>query len=551
MTSTSALCIMTKDCDSCSTPFRNTSLDEEEIVESRVQRIVDAVMLVMKATSSLTNNNTTGSAGYYTPSTPLFGPLNHKQQQEVLLLNKVKDIIDDAKRDDCYKFNDVILLKQKFEFYQSASVLNKLLYLERAVLQNIFRKKQLKYRNIPYAPAAIHVNDVNADPKSIVIEYLLSFKCSLVTDDNTITSMCWHNVSKDILAVGYSSRNNEDQDKVDKCGIVMLWSIRNPMYPEIIFKTKTAVSALSFASLSPTILAVGMVDGSISLHDTSSKNGACNSLLSTSNISGRHMEPVTQLQWINYKQHQSSGAEKLLSLSIDGRVIQWLIKKEMCLQQLMVLKCQPTSDIFHGVEQPTFSFPLMGLCMDVHKENDSLLYVVGCDDGSLFLSLCSYTERPMLTVKAHSSAITSVKFTPLNHNILASCSSDSTIKIWKLNERKDSIANIKTLHRQDLWASVNDIVWSPNIATLLLAITGDGRIDVWDISKSTLDPLRTLQENSDVEWTKILFEKDGNAIIVADDHGSVKALSFNYNQSHDSANKSTNAKYDWHNISVD
>lgn len=498
----------TSDNGSCST-FSYLSLNEEETIKNSVQKVVDAVMLVKNINTSIEqSNNATSSFQSF-----------HDDDQQDLPYSQVKRILGANGWDNVYTFDDIMFLKQKIDFYHSISVLNKLICLERAVLQNIFRKKQIQYRNIPHAPAIVKSNDAN-DHKSILIEYLLSFKCSLL-EDRTVTSMCWHSISKDILAVGYSGSK---KNKFDKCGFVMLWSIRNPIYPEKMFETKSPVTSLSFALLSPTILAVGMDDGSISLHDTSPKPGQCSKspLLNTLGISGRHIEPVTHLQWIVGKQ-QSICAEKLISLSIDGRVLQWSIKKGMCLQQLIVLKCQAASG-FHG-EQPKSSYPLMGLCIDFQKESNSMIYIVGCEDGSLFLCSRSYTERPIVIVKAHSSAITSVKFSPLNSNMFASSSSDSTIKVWKCNQRKDNISIVYTLqHQHDFWTPINDIAWSPKVATMLIAVTGDGKIDVWDVSKSVMDPVKSLQESTETEWANLLFEKDGNAIVVSDDQGDLKVF---------------------------
>jgi WD40 repeat protein len=127
-------------------------------------------------------------------------------------------------------------------------------------------------------------------------------------------------------------------------------------------------------------------------------------------------------------------------------------------------------------------------------------------------------------VKAHSSAITSVKFSPLNSNMFASSSSDSTIKVWKSNQRKDNISIVYTLQQHDFWAPINDIAWSPKVATMLIAVKGDGKIDVWDVSKSVMDPVKSLQESTETEWANLLFEKDGNVIVVSDDQGDLKVF---------------------------
>lgn len=48
---------------------------------------------------------------------------------------------------------------------------------------------------------------------------------------------------------------------------------------------------------------------------------------------------------------------------------------------------------------------------------------------------------------------------------------------------------LHTLRSVDLWDVVNDVAWSPTCATVFASVTGDGRVQLWDLAQSTLDPI--------------------------------------------------------------
>ena len=38
-------------------------------------------------------------------------------------------------------------------------------------------------------------------------------------------------------------------------------------------------------------------------------------------------------------------------------------------------------------------------------------------------------------------------------------------------------------------SQVNDVVWAPTDATVFASVTGDGRVEIWDLAQSTLRPI--------------------------------------------------------------
>jgi WD40 repeat protein len=97
------------------------------------------------------------------------------------------------------------------------------------------------------------------------------------------------------------------------------------------------------------------------------------------------------------------------------------------------------------------------------------------------------------TEPGHAETIFDIKFNPKDHNILATCSYDGTIKIWDVLNSK----HIETLHSDALVAGqyrgtmetksiVYGIAWSSFSDSKLVACTAKGQILLFDYKKSKL-----------------------------------------------------------------
>ena len=163
----------------------------------------------------------------------------------------------------------------------------KLLTIERMIKQTLNRKRQILYRGL--LPAG---KDINEECDSMQhIKRLFSFSCEYSVG-RRVTATCWHRVSlgiyssitctkfvssqscevvslfqenTDILAVGYG----KDTLKYNDGGFIMLWSLRNPSYPEKLIQTESPVTSLDFSFDRPSLIAAGLDDGRIVIYDTS------------------------------------------------------------------------------------------------------------------------------------------------------------------------------------------------------------------------------------------------------------------------------------------
>lgn len=293
-----------------------------------------------------------------------------------------------------------------------------------------------------------------------------------MTHGRCVTGMSWNHVNQDVLAVGYGDLSCAARQS----GLVLFWSLRNPVYPERILTLSSGCTALNFSRTSPQLLAVGMREGAVAVYDVRhDEHGILAApVLDSENTPGKHMEPVWQVQWINKGNERG---ESLISISTDGRVVEWSMKKGLEESTLMVLKRVGSSE---GV----ISRQASGLCFDFPID-DSSIYLAGTEDGLVHRCSCSYNEQYLETYSGHTGPVYRIRCSPFWPPAFLSCSADWTVKLW----HQKSSEPVHSFQSVDLSDVVHDVAWSPRNATVYASVAGDGRVEIWDLTHSTLDPI--------------------------------------------------------------
>jgi WD40 repeat protein len=247
--------------------------------------------------------------------------------------------------------------------------------------------------------------------------------------------------------------NNNTDIPTDEAqeGLVLFWSLRNPDYPEKILRTPHSVTAVEFSKQNPMILAVGLVNGDVNVYDVKREANWGIPIESSSGMEGSHMDPVWQLKWI------VKGAERLetlVSISTDGRVLEWNLKKGLVMSKLMQLKKS-------GTGEGWISNSSAGLCFDFSPA-DSTTYVTGTEDGNIFRCSVSYNEQYLETYQNHEAPVYRVKFSNRWPNVFLSCSADWSMNLYHLSV-KQSLLSIRATAET---FPVNDVCWCPDNATV-------------------------------------------------------------------------------------
>eukprot|EP00607_Mallomonas_marina_P008937 CAMPEP_0182422554 /NCGR_PEP_ID=MMETSP1167-20130531/8285_1 /TAXON_ID=2988 /ORGANISM="Mallomonas Sp, Strain CCMP3275" /LENGTH=1009 /DNA_ID=CAMNT_0024600719 /DNA_START=93 /DNA_END=3122 /DNA_ORIENTATION=- len=445
---------------------------------------------------------------------------------------------------------------------ESKSLLRKLQLAERTVLQNIYHRQHLDYRDLPDVKPLVltskHTAEVvdstdqlfgglgiggmtmslgggmggmglgttggvlgktstpinkksegtdtddvdtsgeNAEASSSTLPKLFAYRAESVVRGRPVTAMAWNAANADLLAVGYG-RVDFSLDGGQKpvrgmavdeelCGgLVLFWSLRNPQHPEKVLRTAHPVTALDFSRRSPTLLALGLYNGDVDVYDVRRENDWGRPVQSSSGMEGGHTDPVWQVRWVMKGQERQ---EILVSISTDGRVLEWNLKKGLVVTTLMVLKRG-------GVGEGWISRQAAGLGFDFVPE-DSSTYVVGTEEGQVHRCSVSYNEQYLDTYEPHNGPVYRVKFSTRWPDVFLSCSADWTMGLYHIRS-SSSRGPLLKLHCTGQEFGVSDISWCPGNSTVFAAVTRDARLQIWDLSVSAIDPVINFDTNVDAE----------------------------------------------------
>ncbi|CAH8622673.1 unnamed protein product [Schistosoma guineensis] len=167
----------------------------------------------------------------------------------------------------------------------------------------------------------LSTNKHNISPQIPHVIPLWRFQCSM-TKGHNISDMAWNKQNPNILAIGYGQFDYDNQQK----GLICCWSLKLIEYPERYYETPSSVTAIGWSKIHANLLAVGMFNGVVFIYDVR-KNDPL-PVIDTTHASGRHLGPVRKLQWVFKESGLAENLQEVLvSVSNDGRVTQWFIRK--------------------------------------------------------------------------------------------------------------------------------------------------------------------------------------------------------------------------------
>ncbi|XP_068809577.1 dynein axonemal intermediate chain 4 isoform X2 [Struthio camelus] len=372
-------------------------------------------------------------------------------------------------------------------------------------------------KDIFVAPSIL--SNLNKAPEEVgppSLERLWSYTCDL-TNGHSVSSMAWNKLNPDVLAVGYGEFDFKEQ----KNGLVCCWSLKNPMWPERIFQCEHGVTTLDFSIASPNLLAVGMYNGTVAIYNVQSHNNTA--LLDSSESLDKHIGPVWQLKWVE-QDRGTTGDDKgeiLISISADGRITKWLIRKGLGCSDLMKIKRTESEKKKLTGEKERRSEALIsrqapGMCFDFHPK-DTIFYLAGTEEGLIHKCSSSYNEQFLETYRGHKGPVYKIAWNPFSTDMFLSCSADWSIILWHQDSQKPILTFSSTA------AAVHDIIWSPKSVSIFAAVN-ESRVEIWDLSISTLDPLITSFANPKVKFTTVLFAKNTDCLLIGDNKGQVSVF---------------------------
>ncbi|XP_077981202.1 dynein axonemal intermediate chain 4-like [Glandiceps talaboti] len=396
-----------------------------------------------------------------------------------------------------------------------------LFVMERVVTHNVYQPKQAAYRHLPILPDIDKEKDEEEGAAPVIaqlgpnIDRLWAYS-SGVTKGRNVSCMSWNKSNSDLLAVGYGQFGFTDQ----KGGLACCWSLKNPEFPERVFHTESGVTAMDFSATNPNLLAVGLYDGTVAIYNVRITSN--DPVLDSFESNGKHSAPVWQLKWI--EKDRGSGDEKgevLVSISTDGRVTQWMIRKGFECADLMKLKRVSTKQGKKGQEtqkktEAFISRQAPGMCFDFNAK-DPNIYLAGTEEGHIHKCSCSYNEQYLDSYFGHTGPVYKVQWSPFLPDIFLSCSADWSIRLWS----QDQLQPLINFHSST--KAVMDVCWSPKSATVFGCVN-EGAIEIWDLNVNTLDPIIVSVPAPGVQYSSVTFAYNSDCILVGDSEGQVSVF---------------------------
>ncbi|CAF2126479.1 unnamed protein product [Rotaria magnacalcarata] len=348
------------------------------------------------------------------------------------------------------------------------------------------------------------------------LERLWHYSCYL-THNRNVSCLCWNEKNHDLLTVGYG----KFQYNNDKEGLVCCWNAKNPEFPERYYQTDAGVTSLSFSLKRPNLLAVGLFNGNICIFDVNQNNTS--PIVDTNENDKKHSKPVWQIYWNEQdRSFEINNIETLVSISSDGRMTQWILRKEFEATDVMHFKsysssqttCQALKKDNKTNNNGYFSKLVGGLCFDVHL-NDKTIYLCGTDEGSIHRCSTIYNEKYLESYIGHTGPVYKVHWSPFAENIFLSASADWTVRLWMIG--CDQSCMIVSSSNSKIFF---DAIWSPKSSTMFCCVS-ENTIEIWDLSKSTLDPICIATSANQRTLTSIAYATDSDCVLVGTSDGAV------------------------------
>ncbi|BFF98396.1 WD repeat-containing protein 78 [Drosophila madeirensis] len=406
------------------------------------------------------------------------------------------------------------VMSEMEKLLSSAEFRNAVMYMGRSLSSNMNEGGMKRFRNFQ------KIDRCAPDAKYIYSMKLL-FRLMPVPSRNerkAVSDISFCRSNGDIVAVAYGLYSFSSQ-QVPESGSVFVWSIKNPGEPERAYYYQTPVTAICFSPYLPSLLAIGLYDGTVEVRDVSSLSDTPIAISQRSTSPG--CAPVVAIRWIKQVEESNSAdfdIDPFLSLSQDGSVTRFRIIKSPFLLGFNQMTLERVEGHPEGIMVPIS--PLMtcesnrhpqGLNLTIHPVHKDIYYVL-TDEGCIHKCSINYQHQYLEVLKCHDGGVNVMEFCPWSPKLFLTCGNDWYVRVWidgitrPLMELTDEMTPVH-------WAS-----WSPTHSTIIVSVNRD-TADVWDIRRSILKPMSRHDMDSSFN-TVAQFSNCGRTLVVGNERGN-------------------------------
>ena len=243
------------------------------------------------------------------------------------------------------------------------------------------------------------------DEDKVSLTHLFKFKCD-VTDGTPVTCMDINSANPDLIAVSYGEYDIDCTQQL-KQGILAFWTLKNPTFPEKIIYHEHSITSCQFSKRNPHLIAIGDSHGNIAIFNIRSEDYNL-PIAESKDLDGKHTDIIWEIQWVD----RDAKGEALVSISGDGRVIEWSMKKGLEMSDLTQLKRETNpnqKDVFQsaaadeGKEKKggmTF-ISTGGLSIDFPAKQNGITYYAATEDCSIHQCSVSYPDQYLENYYGH------------------------------------------------------------------------------------------------------------------------------------------------------
>ena len=449
-------------------------------------------------------------------------------------------------------------------------------YVERLLSQNQFHFRQIAYKDYPiskeefevktkkkatdFASMGLGGGDMKEDDQATKkkkkeialiidntnepnIKKLFNYSVDILLQENNITSkyvvhaMDWNRNNPDLLAAVYGDPDINSKQP----GFLCFWTLKNPLHPERVIKTERGLTYCNFSKRNPYLIVVSDYRGEIMIYDL--RNNSNKPIADSSEVKDKHTDIVWECKWIERPNDKN---EIIITSSSDGKVKEWSLKKGLEVTDLLKMKkstsfpmkqlnpfakyLKKDKTVNIGGKDKEIKETLIfrdanGLSFDFPK-NDTTIYYIALEECTVHKCRISYKDQYIDNYYGHQGPVYKIRCNPFDPNILISCSYDWTVKIW--NSRHNY--PVMNLHTNELTHQVNDIEWSYDTSTVFGDVADDGRIEIWDLARSAIQPI-IINTDDKAPKKSIKFSDAGKIVAAGDSDGCISIYRI-YNMEH-------------------
>ena len=327
-----------------------------------------------------------------------------------------------------------------------------------------------------------------------------------------ITALSWSPCYSDLFAAGYGSFDFYSQAQV---GHLALFSLKNPSWPEYLCQAPSGVVCLDIHPLDSHLVVVGLYDGNVAVYNVLSRSaGPC--YLSAAG-QGKHRDVVWKVKWAP---DNLDGYQNFYSISGDGRVTNWIIvRTSLWWEDKMAIAFTQSLANF---DRPACLYD--GARALAFKPDDERLFLVGTEEGHIYLATTEYSSAHLAAYRSHVTPVNTITWNPFYPHVFLSCASEYCVLLWHMEHSQPVL-------RFDLGSYVGDVTWAPYSSTVFSAVSGDGRVTVFDLSIDKYTPVcrQLVVSASKATLNTVTFNCSEPILLVGDNKGTIHCLKLSPN----------------------